>query len=746
MDRSSHLVEGPTDVRIRRIATPGLVFAAAALLAPAPPAAAQDHVHTLQVNGVGGGLPVFCAAPTVMAARDGAWSSSATWSTGQVPKAGDKVAVGTGRTIMYDVASDAILPCVEVRGKLSFKPDVNTRLRVVNLTVMEGGTLEVGTTAAPIADSMTAEILVPDTPFDEAVDPAQVGNGIESLGVVTMHGAVKKPTFVRLKDAARAGQTTLTFEEPVSGWRRGDRIVLPDTRQLRAADRMLGFRPQDERVEIADVSGATVTLSAPLRFDHLGAVAAQGRPALLPHVGNLSRNVIVRSENDKGTRGHIIFLARAGVDMRYVEVRDMGRTTVAPIDSAVFDAQGKIVRIGTNQIGRYAIHLHHTFGPKQPRPNTPQFTLIGNAVSEPAKWGVTVHDSHHGLLRDNIVYGAHGAAFVTEDGTESFNVFDHNFAVRVHGAGDNAPRGGYGGPGPDPGGDGSGFWFQGPNNYIRNNVAATAEASGFNLAGRLLGTVPMPAFQGADITVKSDTKPLDTLRAPVLEFAGNEAYGATPIGIDCGWNGDITKFTAWNIGRYAVMGTPTDRMVIDGLLVRGDTSVLADAQEDPTGVWIGNYASKQIAVRNADIEGVRTGIASPFFSGNIGVDPNARDGSILVEKSRFKSYIGVVIGTGYASNGAAAAGGRSLKKSATVRASTFEPLQGVPESPLAKPAAISMNYQMAAGDVERRDPIVVQDFNNKAGDSFKVYYSLGAPEKNAPCQEARAGLDGWVCK
>lgn len=750
MDRSTRRSAfAPSTRHQTHLLAPQYVLAATVLLAAAASgtvAQAQDHVHTLQVNGVGGGLPVFCATPTVSAARDGAWSNGATWSTGQVPKTGDKVAVGPGRTVTYDVVSDGVLPCVEVRGTLSFKPDANTRLRVVNLTVMDGGTLLVGTAAAPIAESVTAEILIPNTPFDEAIDPAQVGNGIESLGTVTMHGAVKRPTFVRLKESARAGQTRLTLAEPANGWRTGDRLVLPDTRQLRAADRMLGFRPQDERVEVTEVSGATVTLAAPLTFDHLGAASAAGRPALMPHVGNLSRNVIVRSENPTGTRGHIIYLARASVDMRYVEVRDMGRTTVAPIDSTVFNAQGKATRIGTNQIGRYAIHFHHTFGPKQPRPNTPQFTLIGNAVSEPAKWGVTVHDTHHGLLRDNIVYGAHGAAFVTEDGTESFNVFDHNFAVRVHGTGDNAPRGGYGGPGPDPGGDGSGFWFQGPNNYIRNNVAATAEASGFNLAGHLLGTVPMPAFQGADITVKTETKPLDTLRAPVLEFAGNEAYGATPIGIDCGWNGDITKFTAWNIGRYAVMGTPTDRMVIDGLVVRGDAGVLADAQEDPTGVWIGNYASKEIAVRNADIEGVRTGVASPFFSGNIGVDPNARDGSLVVEKSRFKSYIGVVIGTGYTSHGAAAAGGRSLKKSATVRGSTFEPLAGVPVSPLAKPAAISMNYQMAAGDREARDPIAVYDFNNKAGDNFKVYYSLDAPAKNAPCQEGRAGLDGWVCK
>ncbi len=247
------------------------------------------------------------------------------------------------------------------------------------------------------------------------------------------------------------------------------------------------------------------------------------------------------------------------------------------------------------------------------------------------------------------MYGARGAAIVTEDGSESFNVFDHNFSVRAEGAGDFAPRGGYGGSGVDPGSDGSGFWFQGPNNYIRHNVAANAESAGFNLAGRLLGTVRIPAFQGADVSLAAETQPLDAIAAPVLEFADNEAYGATQTGIECGWNGTISNFRAWNVARYGLMGTPTNRMIIDGLVVRGDAAALSDEHEEPTGAWIGNYASKQIVVRNADIEGMRTGITSPFFSGSMGVGGDATTGSLLVENSRFKSYIGVVLGTGYIS-------------------------------------------------------------------------------------------------
>jgi hypothetical protein len=57
-----------------------------------------------------------------------------------------------------------------------------------------------------------------------------------------------------------------------------------------------------------------------------------------------------------------------------------------------------------------------------------------------------------------------------------------------------------------------------------------------------------------------------------------------------------------------------------------------------------------------------------------------------------------------------------------------------------------MNYQMASGDAEPRDPIHVFDFNNQPGDSFKVYYSLDAPQQAAPCHDSRPGVDGWVCK
>ena len=698
----------------------------------------------MPVNAVGGGIPNFCSVPTATAVADGAWSAAATWSTGAVPSDGAKVVIPAGRQVIYDAASAATVPCVEVRGTLTFDTQRNTRLKVVTLVVMEEGLLEIGTEDRPIASGVRAEIQIADRAFDDGLDPGQIGNGIIGLGRIRMHGAIKTPTFARLAGDARAAQTTLVLERPVEGWAVGDRIVVPDTRQLREAERGRGFKSRDEQVEVAAIDGATITVRPALAWDHPGAVESDGRTVLRPHVGNLSRNVIVASERGSGTRGHMVFLARADVDLRYVEVRDMGRTANGTIDSTTFDAQGRALRVGTNQIGRYAIHFHHNFGPAagSERGRGPangfQFTLIGNSVVAPAKWGITIHNTHFGLVRDNVVYNSRGASIVTEDGNESFNVFDHNFAVRSIGSGDATPRGGYGGGGPDPGSEGSAFWFSGPNNYVRNNVAANADAFGFSLAGPAT-EMRVPAAAGADMLRASETKPLDPSASPVLEFSNNEAYGATQIGVDCNWNGLISKVTVWNVARNGIIGLPSARLVIDGLVARGDSAVLADAQENPTGVWLGNYIGREIIVRNADVEGLRTGIASPFVSGPLGGGRAVNPGSVVIEQSRFRNYYGVVVGTAYAS-------GAAGQRTAVVRSSSFEPLPGVPVNAGSPPAAISMNYRMAPGDPAPREPILVQDFNNRPGETFKVYYSLDAPPQAAPCHDSRPDIGGWVCR
>jgi hypothetical protein len=613
-------------------------------------------------------------------------------------------------------------------------------MKTANLMVLDEGYLEVGSASAPIAANVTAEIVIADQKIDRRLDPAELGAGIESLGRITMHGAMKSPTFVRLAEEPLAGQTTLKLEQSVTGWKAGDHIVIPDTRQLRQSERGSKYRAQDEKVAIASIAGNQITLSAPLKYDHKGARNPEDKLEFLPHLGNLSRNVVIRSENPSGTRGHMLFMSRSDIDLRFVEVREMGRTRMGALDNTEFTSQGEVRRLGTNQIGRYAIHFHHYFGPRQTPANGYQFTLIGNAVEGTPKWGVTVHNSHYGLVQDNVVYNTHGAGIVTEDGTESFNMFDHNFALRSQGSGDFAPRSGYSGAGPDPGGEGGGFWFRGPNNYIRNNVAANADVFGFQLAAGSLDSVRIPAAKGADMAADRETVPIDMTDAKVLEFANNEAYGAIQTGLAFGWNGEIKNFRAWNPSTHGVTATPTDKLTIDAVTVRGDKTILTDNEERPAGVWVGNYTAKSIVIRNADIQGMRAGVASPFFHSGQITEPGRGDGSVTIENSYFRDYVGVVVATTYEPP----ANSKPIKM-AIVRGSVFEPLN-VPANPRVPPAAISMNYYMAPDDPEPRVPIAVYDFNKKAGDNFKVYYSLQAPKSVAPCNESRPTLDGWVCK
>jgi hypothetical protein len=720
-----------------------LIFLAASAVFSSAPAVAQDgHDHTLQVHGVPGGVPNFCAAPTVNSVASGAWSDPATWSTKSVPGPKDRVSIDAGHHVVYDVVSQATLGCIELRGHLSFKTDANTRMNVGNLMVMDQGFLEVGTSSQPVAPNVTAEIVIADQPIDHKLDPAELGAGIESLGRITMHGAVKTPTFVRLAQEPLAGQTTLTLEQPVAAWSAGDHIVIPDTRQLRENERGDNYKSQDEKLVIASIAGNRITLTSALRYDHKGAHNPDGKLEFLPHVGNLSRNVVVRSENPAGDRGHMIFMSRSDVDLRYVEVREMGRTKMGVLDNTEFDDQGRVVKLGKNQIGRYAIHFHHYFGPRQTPSNGYQFTLVGNSVDGAPKWGVTVHNSHYGLIQDNVVYNTRGAGIVTEDGTESFNVFDHNFAMRSEGSGEFAPRSGYSGVSADPGGEGAGFWFRGPNNYIRNNVAANADVFGFGLAAGSLDTVRIPKFKGADMSAENETIALDTTAAPVLEFVNNEAYGAIQTGVACGWNGVIANFRAWNPARHGLTATPADTLLIDSITVRGDKSVLSDEFESPAGVWVANYIAKSIVVRNANVQGMRTGVVSPFFfRAGEDAEPGRGDSSVVIENGYFRDYVGVVVGTAYKANSK----GGAPAKTAIVRDSVFEPLD-VRASQFNPPAAISMNYRMAPGDKESRDPILVYGFNKKPGDNFKVYYSLEAPERVSPCHDSRPDIVGWACK
>src|SRR5262249_36185826 len=147
-----------------------------------------------------------------------------------------------------------------------------------------------------------------------------------------------------------------------------------------------------------------------------------------------------------------------------------------------------------------------------------------------------------GLVQDNIVFNVKGAGIVTEDGSETQNVIDHNFVVRSENATSLTVVDG--GINADPlGRRGNGFWFRSPGNVVRNNVVAdTREGFGW-YTGASEFTQPstsgfgpdvlvnLPNYACADTTVTGQYTTKQIFQIPNLDISQNEAYSTSEFGL-----------------------------------------------------------------------------------------------------------------------------------------------------------------------------------------------------------------------
>lgn len=708
---------------------------------PPPPNPLNEPASFVTVSDT---IPNFCATPTIWSVQSGAWSAPATWNLGRVPGAGDVVIIAAGTSVTYDQFSDASLTCVSVRGTLAFRTSGDTRMKVRHLLV-PAGALQVGTALNPIPAGTRAEIVIVNAPIDLTTDRASHGNGLLALGgSVTMHGAIKTPTFIRLASEPVAGATSLSLSAAVSGWQAGDRIVLPDTRHLLGTD-LSGFVPiisqwEELTVQSMSADGRTISLATPLRFSHPGARDGNGRLDFLPHVGNLTRNVTIRSDAPigSGTQGHTFFSTRPNVDIRYAAFRDLGRTQAA---ATVTSGAG-------NQIGRYAVHFHHLYGSTATPANGYQFTFIGNAIDggstgHNGRWGLAIHDSHYGLTQDNVGYNYNGFIFGTEDGSESYNVLDHNFALRGTGSGSFASV---------EGNEGTGFWFRGPNNYIRNNVAANFYAAnpdtayGYKYQMLYTGNIKVPNFKGADTSVSGQYTLKDAHDLAVPQFENNEVY-ASHSGLTYFWvntfgggsdydNPNATpsvfkNFKSWHVHNRNAYHYPGINIVHDGMVVRGSgASGIACCS---VGIFFPDYYAKTITVRNADIQGMNIGITTP----------SKIVGEMVIENSYLRNRSSnisdpVSFGTGNTSPTGLP------DKTVTIKNVRLDPW------PSTSAKAITTYFHVDNASASPGSQHVVKVFSHQgnANDNFQVYHTdpRVQPRPPADCvRNDRPDIAGVVC-
>src|SRR5262249_16015585 len=138
-------------------------------------------------------------------------------------------------------------------------------------------------------------------------------------------------------------------------------------------------------------------------------------------------------------------------------------------------------------LGKYSIHFH----------------LIGDSMRGSSVVGVSIWDSHnhwitiHGtdylLVRDCVGYRSVGHGFFLEDGTEQYNILDHNLAVQAF-RGKKVPKQVVG----FDENEGAGFWWANGNNTFTRNVACENDEYGFRF----------------DIQKRSNFDPVLQLRCP----------------------------------------------------------------------------------------------------------------------------------------------------------------------------------------------------------------------------------------
>ncbi len=491
-------------------------------------------------------VPDFGARPSISNVRSGLWSNPDTWSDGKIPAAEDIVRIISGSTVIYDINSASQIDTVGIAGKLHFSVDISTRLLVSQIMVYPSGILEIGTEQAPIENSFRAEIVFTNRPLktgtldQPGLDPHQYGLGLLVWGTLLIHGTPVSTNYERLSIPAQAGDVYLYAEFPAD-WLPGDKLFMPDSRPIPSS--MLGNTEEakhrfpdssgiliEQHWEVATIAsneGNRIRLIKPLQYSHPGVSGSEG---LLPHVAHISRNVVFRSSEPTGTRGHTIFFRGAKINVAYSAFIDLGRTSIDPLDNTEISAGGQLEKIGSNEIARYPVHLHHTTDPSKITDSTNRFRLIGNVIRGGKRWGLVVHGSHFGMIQNNVVLDIKGAGIVTENGSETGNHFDHNFVAAIEGSGlPGDYREYHREAGKGHGHEGAAYWFASDYNMITNNIAAGFRNGGFSLF-RNNSTKDEPTFPN----LVSERMPEQFIgELPFMfRFSGNEAYGTPGAGIE----------------------------------------------------------------------------------------------------------------------------------------------------------------------------------------------------------------------
>ncbi len=504
-------------------------------------------------------------APVTFDARStksGAWSDAATWADRRTPKAGDRVQVRTGHTVVYDADSKDAIRMIHVAGTLTFSREKSTRLEVGLIKIEPGETttedgfdchadaptaaqagslpvLEIGSAERPIPAGVTALIhLVHFEGMNKATLPAIINCG----GRWETHGAPMNRTWLKLGASAKAGDSIVKLSEPVSGWRVGDTVIVTVSKESYGSGntfRQSAKSPrkvQTEERRITTLAGDQVTLDRALDYAHLGEGDYRSE------VANLSRNVVIESAKPDGVRGHTMFHRDSTGGISYAEFRHLGKEGV---------------------LGKYAIHFHLV------RDSMRGSGVLGASIWDSHNRWLTIHGTDFLVVRDCVGYQSVGHGYFLEDATEQYNLLDRNLAVQAF-RGKRLPKQVL----PFDPNDGAGFWWANGRNTLTRNVACENDEYGyrFEVAKRSNFNPELNTLQS-----NGERERVDVRKLPFLRFEDNESHSEGLYSFNFGddVNGSVGgdrahPFIARNLRAWEthyVMRPNLSHFLLDGLTV-----------------------------------------------------------------------------------------------------------------------------------------------------------------------------------
>lgn len=563
---------------------------------------------------------------THTANQSGQWTDPTTWDLG-VPPQGAKVFIPQGTEVVIDQIISQRIKTIRLEGRLIFSSNNITELKVETIVGGVNSELLIGSSISPIASNLSAKILfIDEGPLDLQSDEGQFGKGLVSLGKVEMSGQ-EKLTWTSLAISPNAGSTSLALSENPSGWEIGDEIVIAATK--------LGDPESDEKRTITSINGNTVGFDTPLDIDHIPPPGQN----LTVHVANLSRNVVLESENESiDRRAHIMFMHSLNVSLEYVRMFNLGRTDKRiQIDDWSFPglvADEYVFGDRTNIRGRYSCHFHRG----GVNPNTTTAALIkGCVVENDPGWAYVNHSSNVDFI-DNVSYDVVGGAFQTESGDE-IGSFVHNIALRT--VNPDYPL-------LDPAFapvdiressqdfafQGDGFWFHGGGVSISENVSSGNSGHGFIFwteGQREVGT-PFDLqnmFRVENINngnLLPDLEYIQSWWVPVQEFRSNTAYATTngfaAYYVHATLFEDITELSAdyletvhttfedltiWNSNKFGVELQNCERFTFQNLKIINET-----IEGDTEGIRCWQTVSNESNWFDIEINGFEIGMIPPM--------------------------------------------------------------------------------------------------------------------------------------